>query len=95
MSTIPQPKLRARVFKEAACQVAENCGDVGACWGIYKALNNEIFTTEHRFFNGVLRPSDAHNAWWYNGGPECTDVKTARVLGLLLCAELVEDGWTL
>ncbi len=100
----PLRDLKASVFTEAARRLVNEtpcngCSPDYACLalsdalGVYRSTDD---TLSHRYFEAVLKPEDAHpgGAWYTNGWLDypCDD-QIARSLGLLLCAELVRNGF--
>jgi hypothetical protein len=99
-----RPSMDPTVFERAAELVASrepsylNC----CCYALDDVGDERrINTLSHEeLFEAVLKPEGAY-AYWYHGmsyrdGPETTEhqTRTARVLGLLLVAELAREGWT-
>lgn len=95
--------LDPAIFREAARLIAEERERYACCaldrvsveWGIPLVGSDSPACT---WFTKVLMPPDAC-PWcpWYAGyGPDDTDEgdRMARTLGLLLCAELLEEGFS-
>lgn len=87
-----QMVVSATAFGEAASRIASRrndlaciaLADVAKCW-------SHTRVPEARFFCAVLEPANA-NLFWYGPHSEPTN-RMARTLGLLLCAELVKEGF--
>lgn len=102
-------KLSVRIFTEAAKELTRlyEQSTRGCCWAIDSAccmhVKGDYYQEVKRYMesmNAAIRPRSTNGRlWWYTAKlrrcrntPE--DIRTARVIGLLLCAELVRDGWT-
>jgi hypothetical protein len=101
MSTELNPEL----FRAAARELGEIpiFDTRGCCWALDRAYyrNMSLYLgggDYHTFFRRTLRPRNPPNDWWYTT-PVADVVETdemrrnARILGLLLCALLVEEGF--
>lgn len=87
----------ASMFGEAARRIALDDGDDWACCvldrvnGLYGTRRDSVACD---YFTALLRPSDVPAfSGWYGSSFDPLD-RLARTLGLLLCAELVRDGFT-
>lgn len=98
--------LRRSTFLKAAERLASRISGY-ACNGLYDAsfpLRGEDDWTEKRdrlpevvFFCAVLRPRNGVSvgAWYSDSELLYEELNNARIFGLLLCAELIRDGFTL
>ncbi len=98
----PTRGVKASVFVEAARSIAEV--EVSTCCiAIFRVVHGHEHWVklsdyedipENRYLTALLKPQFARsNMPWYWEGPH-GDTRFARTLGLLLCAELVKDGFT-
>lgn len=97
----PKP-LDPAVFRKAAQRIDEESSEF-ACNALVNVLGMSLGPLETfaerrdalpevRFFTKALRPPELkHRRAWYST-VDFPYRKTARVLGLLLCAELIENG---
>jgi hypothetical protein len=86
-------KLSAAVYLRAA-QLIKSGREIWGCCAIDKVTG--IITDRcqdnpnNHLFMLVTMPEDGGYAWY---GTQCSENTEARILGLLLCAALVRDGW--
>lgn len=101
-------KLKPLLFIKAAKELDKR--DCQSTRGCCRALDQALYDVwgpfsqqaddYHRTFRRLLQPEDVKgNLWWYSnklrGVPnEPENIRNARIIGLLLCAELVRDGWS-
>lgn len=89
--------MKADTFRLAA-ELLDPCS--GCCYALADALGTPLGcgryeTPENAFLDAALKPRRYLDAWWYDTPVEGEgDVQVARSLGLLLCAELIDDGYT-
>lgn len=96
--TQSRAKLSAKTFTEAAKHIPEA---LYACCAIDEATGQHTFRNcenpHNHFFELVTKPKrrgglGLYSYAWY--GDLTARNQQARVIALLLCAELVRDGWT-
>ncbi len=96
-----KPRLKASVFREAARLVAEQ-EETCCCFALAGAMDTywsyDTREPHNRFFDRILKPKLVYGYWYgqrYDGDdPEAHQrADMARTIGLLLCAELVKEGW--
>lgn len=85
------PKLDPKVFVKAAEYVAIEAEDFACC--ALDTVENSCEGPHCLYFEDALRPREGeHHYAWYGLIIEPSN-RHARVIGLLLCAELVKDGF--
>jgi hypothetical protein len=93
-------KLSPRVFERAALLILkseEGC----CCWAMVSAhedlnLRGYVDGHTHGFPRMLGVPKRVKEGRWFWYGPlDCPQSREARILGLLLCAQLVREGFTL
>ncbi len=97
MSTRSKPTLRAAVFREAARLVAEQ-EESCCCFALDRVMwGTPDNDAHHIFFRTLLKPRGRFGYWYGSTGvwedEDHQRADMARTIGLLLCAELVKDGW--
>jgi hypothetical protein len=100
MTKTKKRTLRPSVFTKAAQLIEEECEDF-ACLAIEEIAGTSA--PERQFFITTLKPRTDSNGLslsrsdpWYSSCFNMQyyyDERTARILGLLLCAQLVKEGW--